>query len=124
MLKSSARGRLPFTTPLFTQASWSSFGGCEKCSAALEINSTAGTGPLYQGRFKSFPIQQDDHFLTVCRYVKRNALRANLVRRAQDWRWCSLWHRQQHTQMPWLSAWSVAVPAAGVAYVEEAQTDN
>jgi len=22
---------------------------------------TAGTGPLYQGRFKSFPIQEDDH---------------------------------------------------------------
>jgi putative transposase len=24
---------------------------------------TAGTGPVYQGRFKSFPIQQDYHFL-------------------------------------------------------------
>ncbi len=30
---------------------------------------SAGTGPVYQGRFKSFPIQQDAHFLTVCRYV-------------------------------------------------------
>jgi putative transposase len=28
---------------------------------------SAGTGPLYQGRFKSFPIQQDEHLLTVCR---------------------------------------------------------
>ena len=34
---------------------------------------TAGTGPIYQGRFKSFPVQEDDHFLTVCRYVERNA---------------------------------------------------
>ena len=42
---------------------------------------TAGTGPLYQGRFKSFPIQEDDHFLTVLRYVERNPLRANLVER-------------------------------------------
>ena len=35
---------------------------------------TAGTGPLYQGRFKSFPIQGDEHFLTVCRYVERLSL--------------------------------------------------
>ena len=40
---------------------------------------TAGTGPLYQGRFKSFPIQEDDHLWTVLRYVERNPLRANLV---------------------------------------------
>ena len=51
---------------------------------------TAGTGPLYQGRFKSFPIQQDGHFLTVCRYVERNALRANLVKSARNWPWCSV----------------------------------
>ncbi|HEV3084810.1 MAG TPA: transposase, partial [Gemmataceae bacterium] len=36
---------------------------------------TTGTGPAYQGRFKSFPVQEDDHLLTVCRYVERNALR-------------------------------------------------
>jgi putative transposase len=54
---------------------------------------TAGTGPLYQGRFKSFPIEADDHLLTVLRYVERNALRANLVEQAGEWRWSSLWHR-------------------------------
>ena len=48
---------------------------------------TAGTGPLYQGRFKSFPVQADDHFYDVCRYVERNALRAKLVRKAENWRW-------------------------------------
>ena len=26
---------------------------------------SSGTGPLYQGRFKSFPIQEDEHFLTA-----------------------------------------------------------
>ena len=54
---------------------------------------TAGTGPLYQGRFKSFPIQQDDHFLTVVRYVERNPLRARLVKKAQDWAWSSFRRR-------------------------------
>ena len=56
---------------------------------------TAGTGHLYQGRFKSFPVQSDEHFLTVCRYVERNALRANLVERAEDWRWGSLAARRE-----------------------------
>ena len=36
---------------------------------------TAGTGHLYQGRFKAFPIQEDRHLYTVFRYVERNALR-------------------------------------------------
>src|SRR3954465_6567689 len=54
---------------------------------------TVGYGHLYQGRFKSFPVQRDEHFLTACRYVERNALSAGLVRRAQDWRWGSLWAR-------------------------------
>jgi REP-associated tyrosine transposase len=54
---------------------------------------TSGTGPLYQGRFKSFPIQEDDPLLTVLRYGERNALRANLVERPEQWRWSSLWHR-------------------------------
>jgi len=50
-----------------------------------------GTGHLYQGRYKSFLIQDDAHLLTVCRYVERNAARASEVVRAEDWRWSSLW---------------------------------
>jgi putative transposase len=48
------------------------------------------SGHVWQGRFKAFPIQQDEHLLTVVRYVERNPLRAGLVERAQDWRWSSL----------------------------------
>jgi putative transposase len=53
-----------------------------------------GEGPLYQGRFKSFPVQEDAHFLTLCRYVEGNALRARMVRRAENWRWGSLSSRE------------------------------
>jgi putative transposase len=52
---------------------------------------TTSGGHLYQGRFKSFPVQDDGHFLTVCRYVEANPLRAGLVERAGKWRWSSLW---------------------------------
>ena len=51
---------------------------------------TSGSGHVYQGRFKSFPVESDEHLYTVLRYVERNPLRANLVARAQDWRWSSL----------------------------------
>ena len=56
---------------------------------------TVGYGPLYQGRFKSFPVQSDEHLLTVLRYVERNALGAGLVARAEQWRWGSLWARRR-----------------------------
>jgi len=49
-----------------------------------------GTGHLYQGRFKAFPVQTDHHLLTVLRYVEANPLRARLVPRAEAWRWSSL----------------------------------
>ena len=49
-----------------------------------------GTGPVYQGRFKSFPVQADEHLRTACRYVERNPLRAGLVKgSARRWRWSS-----------------------------------
>jgi putative transposase len=40
------------------------------------------SGHIWQGRFKAFPIQEDEHLATVVRYVERNALRANMVARA------------------------------------------
>ena len=47
-------------------------------------------GPLYQARYKSFPVQTEGYFHREFRYVERNALRANLVERAEQWRWSSL----------------------------------
>jgi len=48
------------------------------------------SGHVWQGRFKAFPIQEDQHLLTVLRYVERNPLRAGLVERAEHWSWSSL----------------------------------
>ncbi len=52
---------------------------------------TDGEGHLYQGRFKSFPIQRNEHLLHVMRYVEANPLRANLVDRAERWPYSSVW---------------------------------
>lgn len=51
---------------------------------------TVGHGHIWQGRFKNFPIQNDVHLLRVLRYVEANASRANLIKRAEEWNWCSL----------------------------------
>lgn len=48
------------------------------------------SGHVWQGRFKAFPVQSDEHYLAVLRYVERNPLRANIVERSQDWEWSSL----------------------------------
>ena len=48
------------------------------------FHQSIGSGHLYQGRFKSFPIEEDDHLYTAARYVERNALRAEQVSRAED----------------------------------------
>ena len=47
-------------------------------------------GHIWQERFKAFPIEQDEHLLTVLRNIERNPLRAGLLNRAEDWSWSSL----------------------------------
>lgn len=85
---------------------------------------SAGSGHLYQGRFKSFPIQGNEHFLTVCRYVERNALRAGLVSRAEQWRWSSLWHWNHGIQdsISWLCEWPIDRTPDWIEWVNKPQT--
>ncbi|QOV91915.1 transposase [Humisphaera borealis] len=90
---------------------------------------TVGGGHLYQGRFKSFPIEGGRHFRAVCRYVEANPRRAKLVRRAQDWRWSSLAaHVDPSTARPddvaaddWpaLTRWPGGKPADWAAWVNK-----
>ncbi len=87
---------------------------------------TGGTGHLYQGRFKSFPTQDDEHLLTVLRYVERNPVRANLVRRAEDWFWGSAWLRKHGTAKARkiLSAWPRRRPRGWLDHVNKPQTEQ
>ena len=64
----------------------------------------ASSGHIWQGRFKSFPIQEDAHLLTVLRYVLLNPCRARLVRSPWEWRWSSLWFDSM------LAPWPVEPP--------------
>jgi putative transposase len=87
---------------------------------------TRGYGHVYQQRYKSFPIQDDEHFLVVCRYVERNALRADLVKRAEHWRWGSLWRwlQKPEPEPKLLSPWPLPRQSNWVNRVNEPLTED
>jgi putative transposase len=86
-------------------------------------HASVGTGPVYQGRYKSFPVQQDEHFYAVCRYVERNALRANLVADVRQWRWSSPWHRANKSNTVPLADWPLPRGKKWVEFLNRADTD-
>lgn len=85
---------------------------------------STGTGAVYQGRFKAFPVQSDDHVLRVMRYVERNALRAKLVATAEDWRWGSAWHRLHGDPRGFLSEGPVELPQDWLVRINEPEPES
>ncbi len=83
-----------------------------------------GGGHLYQGRFKSFPVAEDDYFVALCRYVEGNALRAGLVERADQWQWSGLWQRVSGPGELRLSPWPLARSRNWVAWVNRGLNDE
>ena len=85
---------------------------------------TVGQGHLYQGRYKSFICEQDRYLLKLLRYVERNAKRANLVKKAEDWQWSSVWRREKGTlkQQKLLSQWPIDLPKNYLSLLNEALT--
>lgn len=72
---------------------------------------TVGIGHLYQGRYKSFPVQSDPHYLSVLRYIEANPVRAELVRNAALWVWSSFAVRQGRESDVVLSDGPVGLPS-------------
>jgi putative transposase len=80
-------------------------------------------GHVWQGRFKAFPIQQDDHLVTVLRYIERSPLRAGVVVRAEDWLWSSLVRRREAQGGVSVDASPVPLPRQWARWVNEPMTD-
>jgi putative transposase len=81
------------------------------------------SGHVWQGRFKAFPIEQDEHLLAVLRYAERNPLRAGLVDRAEEWAWSSLAWRAIGKRPAMLAKWPVRCPRNWVDHVNAPQTE-
>lgn len=84
-----------------------------------------GSGHVYQGRYKSFPVATDEYFYQAVRYVERNPLRAKLVRQADAWRWSSLWRRLHgnREQRQLLARWPLPQPRRWAEYVEQPSSE-
>jgi putative transposase len=81
---------------------------------------TVGTGHLYQGRFKTFPIEEEEYLLAVLRY----ALRASLCERAESWKYGSLWRATEvdsEESRELLTPWPIGRPRTWKAMVHRAQ---
>lgn len=51
------------------------------------------SGHLWQGRYKSFIVQQDSYLLVLLKYVEANPKRANIVKRCEDFKYSSAYNR-------------------------------
>ena len=74
-----------------------------------------GRGAVYQSRFKSIPVRDERHLLSLWRYVERNALTAQLVSKAEDWKWGSLWGRLHRSDI--LDAGPLDLPQGWIQFV-------
>ena len=79
------------------------------------------SGHVWQGRFKAFPIEEDEHLLTVLRYVERNPVRAKTlgVRKAQRWPWSSIGSPPKDVERPPLDVGPVPRGDGWLSWVNE-----
>lgn len=76
-----------------------------------------GSGHIWQGRYKSFPVESDQ-LLTVVRYVEGNPVRAGLVDTAAGWGWSSHRERCGLEQNGMLSPLPIALPGGWTTFVD------
>jgi putative transposase len=79
---------------------------------------------VWQGRFKSFIVQNDVHLLTVLRYIEGNPVRAGLVKSAQDWQWSSHLESSGAKARDIVAASPIELPPAWTEYVDTPLTDE
>ena len=81
------------------------------------------TGHVWQGRFKSFIVQEDSHLLTAVRYIEGNPVRAGMVNSAAAWFWSSHSDRINGIEKT-LSRLPIELPPDWTSYVDEPLTDK
>ncbi|MEN6494624.1 MAG: transposase [Thermoguttaceae bacterium] len=83
------------------------------------------SGHVWQGRFKAFPIESDEHLLTVLRYVERNPVRAKgiPVRKAERWPWSSAGNPGKDVERPELDPGPVPRGADWLDWVNRPLSD-
>lgn len=82
------------------------------------------SGHVWQGRYKSFIIQSDEHLLTVARYIEANPVRAGLSPTAAQWQWSSHAARTAGSDGLQPDTFLLSLPDDWTAYVDMPLTDR
>ena len=81
------------------------------------------SGHVWQGRYKSFIVQEDTHLLTVMRYIEGNPVRAQIAPSAKDWNWSS--HRgRTGASDTCVEKVPIELPADWTDYVDQPLTEG
>lgn len=80
------------------------------------------SGHVWQGRYKSFVVQEDGHLLTVIRYIEGNPVKANIVASATDWKWSS--HLFRSMEGSSLGGLPIELPSQWTEYVNTPLTES
>ena len=89
-------------------------------------NKTIGYGHVYQGRYKSFLVENDEYLLTVIKYIERNPVRAKIVAKVEEWKWGSGYRRLEGSpkERLLLSAPPIDLPAKYRQWVNESDKEE
>jgi putative transposase len=63
------------------------------------------TGHLFQGRYKSILVDEDNYLLELSRYIVLNPLKAGMIKKVDQWKWSSYLATVGQASVPeWLSS--------------------
>lgn len=82
------------------------------------------SGHVWQGRYKSFIVQEDGHLLTVARYIEGNPVRANPVKSCKSWKWSSHLERLERQDCRMISDLPVSLPTDWTRDIDELMTTS
>lgn len=76
------------------------------------------SGHIWQGRYKSFIVQSDEHLLVISRYIEGNPVRGGLVKSAKDWKWSSHLDRLGERSNILINELPIKLPVNWTEYVD------
>jgi putative transposase len=82
------------------------------------------SGHVWQGRYKSFMIQEDSHLQMMMRYVEGNPVRAGLAAYAKDWKWSSHEETMGKRERTVTEAVPIELPELWDRYVDDPFTEK
>lgn len=76
------------------------------------------SGTLWEGRFRSSPIETDRYLLACCRYIETNPVRAGMASLPEEYPWSSCRSHLGITRTAWLDDLPIVPPEANSFFIK------